>query len=449
MQKREDTVKLIEKDKLKTRAYALLALITLVVGGCTTIQIISNSLRPSPWEQYSKNLERSDLGTTVMAHAWREAGDPQLHDSVLVNLPFQETGFFPAGEPQARFYRFEAKAGQVLTLTSVVKAKEDAQIFAELFIKESEEWESIAFADSSRSLTFEFKSGTSCLVRLQPELLVNAYYSITLSVTPVLMTPVKGASNKSIGSYFGDPRDGGKRKHEGIDIFAPRGTPVIAPTAGIITRVGTSNLGGKTIWMSDLKRGHSYYFAHLDSQIVKAGMKVKQGDVLGTVGNTGNAQYTPSHLHFGVYQRESKDPIAYIRTMERLVRELAPDTLFQSVVLRANQKVVDLHAGPSSKFPVRQKIGKGTYLKLIAQSPYWYRVITADHQEGFAEKKKVIAADKGTKVSIKETSLLLSDANADAVPVGELAPQVVEALAAFQNYRFVKTMDGSQGWISL
>lgn len=136
---------------------------------------------------------------------------------------------------------------------------------------------------------------------------------------PLLMNPVVGASRKSIISFYGDARDGGKRRHEGIDIFAPKGTIIVAPSDGVITSVGYNSLGGKVIWMNDSKRKHSYYFAHLDSQIVRNGAIVRQGDTLGTVGNTGNARRTRSHLHFGVYKKGSKNPVTYIRSRDQLI----------------------------------------------------------------------------------------------------------------------------------
>jgi peptidoglycan LD-endopeptidase LytH len=265
----------------------------------------------------------------------------------------------------------------------------------------------------------------------------------------VLLNPVKGANNKSIGSFYGDPRDGGKRKHEGIDIFAPKGTPVVAPTAGVITRVANGGLGGKTVWMRDLKRGHSYYFAHLDSQFVSSGVKVKQGDVLGTVGNTGNAATTPAHLHFGVYQHESKDPIAYIRTMERLVNELAPDTLFQAVVFKVKNKNAVLHAGPSDKLPKYGTVLKDHYLKVIAQSKDWYRIVTANGFEGFIEKKNVLAATSGNKIQLKNPVTLLSEADEKAVPITSLTPQQIESLAIHNGFRYIKTAEGVTGWVSI
>ncbi|MEJ0030171.1 MAG: M23 family metallopeptidase [Bacteroidota bacterium] len=139
---------------------------------------------------------------------------------------------------------------------------------------------------------------------------------------PLLMNPVAGATKKSIISIYGDARDNGRR-HEGIDIVAPRGTIVVAPSEGEITDVGYNSLGGKVIWMKDAKQKRAYYFAHLDSQIVKKGMIVKQGDTLGTVGNTGNARRTRSHLHFGIYKKDGERQSIILKAGKQLVTILA------------------------------------------------------------------------------------------------------------------------------
>jgi peptidoglycan LD-endopeptidase LytH len=415
---------------------------------CTSFKKLVQLETPSPREKYVDGLEKSNLLESAMARSWTAAGEIMGHDSTIVALPFRETGFFAAAEPQARFYRFDVKDGQVLTLTSLIKTKANATLFIDLFALEEGAWKKIEHADSTLTITHEFAESGSCLVRLQPELLVNMYYSITLSVTPVLLNPVKGASNKSIGSFYGDPRDGGKRKHEGVDIFAPKGTPVVAPTDGVITSVGNSPLGGKTVWMNDVKRGHSYYFAHLDSQIVRRGMKVKQGDAIGLVGNTGNAKNTPSHLHFGVYQRQSKDPIAYIRTMEKLVNEMMPDTLFQSIVFRVTQKSASLRSGPGKKQPAHEVLSKDSWVKVIGQSNDWYRVVTATQKEGYIEVRDITPAENGNRFTIKKETFLLSEASTNAVPVGTAIGKAV-GLASYNNFRFIRTENGLTGWVDV
>ena len=91
------------------------------------------------------------------------------------------------------------------------------------------------------------------------------------------------------------------RFHQGIDIFARRGTPVLSTTEGIVLRVGTNNLGGKVVWVLG-PRGHRHYYAHLDRYAeIEAGDRVVAGTTIGYVGNTGNARGTPAHLHYGIY----------------------------------------------------------------------------------------------------------------------------------------------------
>jgi murein DD-endopeptidase MepM/ murein hydrolase activator NlpD len=122
----------------------------------------------------------------------------------------------------------------------------------------------------------------------------------------VLINPVKGGKATWILSVWGDSRDEGKRKHEGMDIFAPKGTPVVAPISGIVTRVGRNSLGGNVVWLSSRRTQHSFYFAHLAQVKVCKGDTVALGSVLGTVGNTGNAKLTAPHLHFGIYMLNTR-----------------------------------------------------------------------------------------------------------------------------------------------
>lgn len=114
------------------------------------------------------------------------------------------------------------------------------------------------------------------------------------------VVPVAGVRGRDIASTWGAARSGG-RKHRGADIFAPKGTPVVAATDGVVVRIGLDRLGGNVVYL--LGEGLTIqYYAHLDSwePSLSEGQHVKQGAVLGTVGNTGNAATTPPHLHFGV-----------------------------------------------------------------------------------------------------------------------------------------------------
>ncbi len=427
-------------------------LISVFLFSCNgTNPVVTSLFNAPPYKKYVRSLELARLDETVMAKMWVRAGENALKDSIVVNLPFSESGYFKASEPAARSYRFEARDGQVLTVTGNVVSKDHPKFFLDLFTRDDNEWVPLAHGDSTFNLTYEFnKNHSQCLIRVQPELLVTAYYTINLSMTPVLINPVAGASNKSIGSFYGDSRDGGKRTHEGIDIFAKKGTPVIAPTDGHITRVGTGKLGGKVVWMQDTKRGHSYYFAHLDSQKVKAGTKVKQGDTLGTVGNTGNARYTPSHLHFGIYQRKSKDPVHYVRTYEPLASADPWDTTLTRPDFKVLSKSIVLRNGPGTKHSPLEVLKKGTYLKVIAHSHDWFRVLLPNGKQGFVLKQKVTPILKGKRERIKTATVLLSETHPEAVPLAHLKSSAsIEVLAHFEKFLYVRTRDGMLGWLSI
>lgn len=117
-----------------------------------------------------------------------------------------------------------------------------------------------------------------------------------------LAMPLEDVSTKQIANTWHEPRDGG-RLHEGQDIFAPRGTPVISATEGYVANIGENSLGGQTVSVIGAG-GRVYYYAHLDAYAphLVQGDYVTTQTLLGYVGTTGNAAGTPPHLHFGVYQ---------------------------------------------------------------------------------------------------------------------------------------------------
>jgi murein DD-endopeptidase MepM/ murein hydrolase activator NlpD len=113
--------------------------------------------------------------------------------------------------------------------------------------------------------------------------------------------PVEDVSKTQIANTWHAPR-GNDRLHEGQDIFAVRGTPVLSATEGYIVSIGENNLGGQTVSVIGAG-GRTYYYAHLDSYAphIAEGDYVTRQTLLGYVGTTGNAAGTPPHLHFGVY----------------------------------------------------------------------------------------------------------------------------------------------------
>ncbi len=137
-----------------------------------------------------------------------------------------------------------------------------------------------------------------------------------LARTPLpdhLPIPVKGISADELVDTWGNARSRG-RSHEGIDILAKRGTPVLSATDGIVSRISSYGAGGNAITVVGNALSQHYY-AHLDGfGKYRIGDPVRIGDTLGYVGSTGNA--TTSHLHYGIYlspNRTAVNPYGYLR----------------------------------------------------------------------------------------------------------------------------------------
>lgn len=149
---------------------------------------------------------------------------------------------------------------------------------------------------------------SSEVATIQPELRAAPLEILTtrfFSIGTTLPMPVVGLGVHEISDNYGQPRDGGRRSHQGIDLFAPRGTPVVAVAEGNLSYIGEQRKGGKCIWLvSD--QGYSYYYAHLErwEPGIYEGMQVQSGTLLGYVGTSGNASGKSPHLHFQVVREE-------------------------------------------------------------------------------------------------------------------------------------------------
>jgi len=113
--------------------------------------------------------------------------------------------------------------------------------------------------------------------------------------------PVAGVDPRALQATFSQSR-GGTRSHEALDIVAPRGTPVLAADDGVVKKLFTSVRGGLTVYEFDPDGRYCYYYAHLEAYApgLHEGQVLRRGDLVGTVGSTGNAREDAPHLHFAV-----------------------------------------------------------------------------------------------------------------------------------------------------
>jgi peptidoglycan LD-endopeptidase LytH len=117
-----------------------------------------------------------------------------------------------------------------------------------------------------------------------------------------LAIPVAGVTPDRLVDTWRQSRANGAREHQAIDIMAPRGTPVVAAAAGTVEKIFESKDGGHTVYVRRGDPAWQDYYAHLDAYApnLREGMKVAQGQLLGTVGSTGDASPEAPHLHFAV-----------------------------------------------------------------------------------------------------------------------------------------------------
>jgi peptidoglycan LD-endopeptidase LytH len=118
-----------------------------------------------------------------------------------------------------------------------------------------------------------------------------------------LTLPVQGIKRDELRDTFNETR-GSSRRHEALDVIAPRNTPVLAVEDGTIAKLFLSDAGGITIYQFDPSSAYAYYYAHLENYAdgLKEGQQVKRGQVLGYVGTTGNAPRDTPHLHFAIFK---------------------------------------------------------------------------------------------------------------------------------------------------
>jgi len=245
-----------------------------------------------------------------MVKQWLAVGEQSLTTPHAIHLPYSHYGHFQGDKPRALSLQFSAVRGQRVNFALQRKKDAGFTMFAEVFNNTSTLL--LAADTANSSFAFDVSETGSYTLRLQPKMAQAGSYQLDISLSASLGFPVAG--NKAyVSSVWGNDRDGGKRKHEGIDIVAAKRTPVIAIADGYISSVKEGGLGGKTVSLRPNGTQLSLYYAHLDEQLVHQGQVVYKGDTLGLVGNTGNAEHTAAHLHFGIYTYNGAiDPLPFV-----------------------------------------------------------------------------------------------------------------------------------------
>lgn len=367
---------------------ALLA--TLILGSCSKIRTVTGDIisKPSAKEKYQREKEVAP----DIFDLWEQQAKEGLLDSVEVSLPYTEAGkFFPRSFP---VYSYELALNPGENLQVAVDTDSIATlVFLDLYKRTGDslpDYELVTSAEfGTKAIQMEVSDPGIYKVLMQPEIEAHTSFNIEMYKEPVYFFPVAGMGNRAIQSFWGASRDAGRRSHEGVDIFAAKGTPVVATTSGRVTSTGNKGLGGKQVWLRDRERGHSLYYAHLDSITARAGSIVSIGDTLGFVGNTGNAQTTPPHLHFGIYKgyRGAINPLPFIFQSEK------PDPIhFPEDTFKENRAITirgaNIRTGPSTQTTILNTLVARDTLKVLGKTTNWFHVRT-DHGNSYIHESLI------------------------------------------------------------
>lgn len=436
-------------------------LLLLALGtACADVRRAAEDLldRRTPRERYVDGLAGAGLSATALARDWAAAGDRALAEAPMVALPHREEGYLPPAEPAAIALRARIRRGQEVTFSIEFPGDTATTIFLDAWLAgEDSTIPALALllaADSgARMLRIRPRRDAEVVIRAQPELLRGGRFVASLRIGPTLAFPVRAGTERDVGSRFGASRDGGRRSHHGIDIFAPRGTPVIAASAGVVRRVDETPIGGRVVWLRD-HEGNSLYYAHLDRQAVAGGEQVEAGDTVGFVGNTGNARTTPPHLHFGVYQRGAGpvDPWWFVHRPRGTVARITADTSLLGDWIRAPRDRTLLKAGPTERAATVAQLPGLTAMRVLAATGDWYRVRLPDGTTGFVSARLTEAATRAVRTATMGSPgpMFAYPGRRDAMDVvAVVSPgESLDVLGRFGEYILVRSPRGLAGWVA-
>ena len=382
---------------IKNLPQRLIGFTALLIGlsSCKEVQQISDIItKPTPRELYAR-----DYDNNLDYLKWHASYQTALHDSLYIELPYAEVGIFSDENLPVYSYDVHLERGEKV----MVKMTSDST-FAFLDIYSYKSADSLKNKpilseklSNETSIAMPVEQSEKYKILIQPQLYAFSTFKIEIYTQPSLKFPVAGFSDRAIQSFWGNPRSGGTRLHEGIDIFAPRLTPVVAVTDGHISFTGERGLGGKQVWLRDGIFGASYYYAHLDSIKTTTTNKVSVGDTLGFVGNTGNAKTTAPHLHFGIYTSKGAiDPLPFVRTRER--KEMNINTPSDLGIITSQK--ANVRNEPNSNSLNLNTLKYQDTIQIMGRTRDWYHAILDNGSKGFIHKSLIKEVDNGVEQSL-------------------------------------------------
>ena len=443
------------RTRFKQKHYFFLFLSFLLVSHCQK-EIVPEPYKPSnSHEAYMHSLRSAGLAHTAMARDWILASQNAMNNPVEVEPPFEEAFYVDHASAFAVAYHFSVLKGQRVEVDVAFHGQKRCRLFMDLFRVRGlsyEDWRLVATDNNNeKHLEFEPKQDAEYVVRLQPELLRGGRFTVTIRNLASLGFPVLGYDHRAIGSGFGEPRDGGRRKHHGVDIFTKRHTPVIAPSRAFVRRVRETDIGGRNIWLHDTKRDLHLYFAHLQTQEAEENTYVEPGQRIGTVGNTGNARRTPPHLHFGIYLRGEGpvDPVNFIKKTNAIPEKITADLNVLGQWARSHRSLTTLKASASSRSLEITRLKPYSVVKVRAVSGSTFRVLLPDGLSGYVPSRSIESITQSLAVQHADWDQEIRAAPMEQAAVVEKIDGGEEfaVLGHHAGYILIRTQSESVGWL--
>lgn len=241
---------------------------------------------------------------------------------------------------------------------------------------------------------------------------------------PVLL----GVALNDITENFGDLRGGGTRLHEGLDMLAPEGTPIVAPTDAVVTGMGTWSGAGLYVETA-APGGERHVYMHLaDFADIEPGDTLRMGDLVGFVGDTGNAKGGPAHLHFEIRDgRTALDPYPRIQQEFSLEQKVA---LIERALTQTNDddELVEFLIREYEPFLIQAKVAEVELPRALARAA----------KESVADvgsfTRDLTVGDEGMDVSVLQSILIEKGALDIAEPTGYFGHLTQAALARYQSF---------------
>lgn len=448
---------------------------------------------PRSHAEYAEALGHYGLLETSAAADWLEASRLAFSDLTRVLAPFYETVYLDPVQSGALAYEIPVTLGQRV---DIELDGDFPELFVDAFLLEGEQSGRLvstnprlpepvqSWFSEPDLFSFEPSETGRYLVRIQPPLLHGGELTVSILADAAYEWPVPGTDRSRVWSFFGDARAGGARVHHGLDIFAPRGTPLVAVSRSRVLRVGERDRGGNIVTLEDPERGLRIYYAHLDEQLVEQGAHVEPGDVVGTMGNTGNAITTPPHLHIGIYDgswRRPVDPwyffVAPARTPVLPVptrhshgdwlQITAPYAVIRYPAARSGviqsparfngygEPVNQEQIAPSVQGlgePLGEPLGPGTPVRFVGTRRDYYRVELPDGRSGYLPANSVMGFGPRVEViAVSEALVARSRPDGNSDIVTQFAPgEEVTVFARYENrYGLVLRPNGRAAWVDL